>query len=123
LYWDFWLIYDLNRLEKRRQAMLEMPQMVQTWKEVSDLICYCDGCGANITYREVTVVDGRSGRRNRGLDNRLCIIVGVICINIIRGVERLHTMGVGNIYNCTSSLPDCLASGNPHSHNWSKIYM
>jgi hypothetical protein len=23
------------RLEKRRQAMLEMPQMIQTWKEVS----------------------------------------------------------------------------------------
>lgn len=23
------------RLEKRRKAMLEMPQMIQTWKEVS----------------------------------------------------------------------------------------
>lgn len=26
--------YQSHRLEKRRQAMLEMPQMIQTWKEV-----------------------------------------------------------------------------------------
>jgi len=24
----------IHRLEKRRQAMLDMPQMIQTWKEV-----------------------------------------------------------------------------------------
>jgi len=26
-----------GRLERRRQAMLEMPKMIQTWKEVSSL--------------------------------------------------------------------------------------
>jgi len=29
------LMFFCYRLEKRRQAMLEMPQMIQTWKEVS----------------------------------------------------------------------------------------
>lgn len=28
------LTVTFNRLEKRRQAMLDMPQMIQTWKEV-----------------------------------------------------------------------------------------
>jgi hypothetical protein len=48
-------------LEKRRQAMLDMPQMIQTWKEVSYLV---NGSmdAANNEYRGVMVVDGRSGR-------------------------------------------------------------
>jgi large subunit ribosomal protein L25 len=32
--YDYVLTVPYNRLEKRRQAMLEMPQMIQTWKEV-----------------------------------------------------------------------------------------
>jgi hypothetical protein len=31
------LIFGCYRLEKRRQAMLEMPAMIQEWKEVSSL--------------------------------------------------------------------------------------
>lgn len=48
-------------MEKRRQAMLQMPQMIQTWKEVC-----ISGLGmstvTNTGYREVTDVDGRNGR-------------------------------------------------------------
>jgi hypothetical protein len=90
--------------------MLEMPQMVQTWKEVSFVMFYIKGNGANISCREVMVVDGRSGRRNREVDIG-CIIVGMDCISIIRSVERMHTIGVRNKCNCTSSLLGCLAFG------------
>jgi hypothetical protein len=64
----FWLMYPLIRLEKRRKAMLEMPQMVQTWKEVR-MGCMLYGVyEANANCREVMVVDGSSGRRSRELD-------------------------------------------------------
>lgn len=30
-----------GRLEKRKKAMLEMPQLIQSWKQVIVLFCYC----------------------------------------------------------------------------------
>lgn len=53
------------RLEKRRQAMLEMPQMIQTWKEVSIFPSLEQHTVADYLCREVTAVDGRSGRNRR----------------------------------------------------------
>ena len=56
----------LYRLEKRRQAMLEMPQMIQTWKEVS-LTHDLETIRTILTrdFREDTVVAGRNGRNSR----------------------------------------------------------
>lgn len=48
------------RLEARRQAMINMPQLIKDWKEV----CYLKPprpISANNTSREVMVGDGRSG--------------------------------------------------------------
>jgi hypothetical protein len=61
------------RLEKRRQAMLEMPQMIQTWKEV----CFNATLGSSyrsltLNDREDMVVDGRSGP-NRWSHDEYCI--------------------------------------------------
>jgi large subunit ribosomal protein L25 len=55
--WNFGEITNADmfcfRLEKRRQAMLEMPAMIQEWKEVC-LSCYFDGgrliCGIERTW-------------------------------------------------------------------------
>ena len=58
-----------GRLEMRRQAMLDMPRLIQEWKQVC---CVCAGwmrASADcVACRKVTVVDGRSGRvaRRRG---------------------------------------------------------
>lgn len=56
-----------NRLEKRRQAMLEMPQMIQTWKEVRLILLIMRNCKwkANNYNREDMDVDGRSGQNKR----------------------------------------------------------
>jgi hypothetical protein len=50
-----------HRLEKRRQAMLDMPQMIQTWKEVSHPKFLNIGTWLMITCSEDMVADGRSG--------------------------------------------------------------
>ena len=72
------------RLEERRQAMLKMPEMIREWKQVS-LRDFSDGgfffpffsdflvgkclrgrvANENYFYSVVTVVDGRSIRRNK----------------------------------------------------------
>lgn len=54
-----------NRLEKRRQAMLDMPQMIQTWKEVSHPKGLNTGTLLIVTCSEDMVVDGRSGLNKR----------------------------------------------------------
>lgn len=53
------------RLEKRRQAMLEMPQMIQTWKEASLSPFQIHDILLTITCSEVMAVDGRSGPNER----------------------------------------------------------
>jgi hypothetical protein len=59
------LINYFDRLEKRRQAMLEMPQMIQTWKEVIVFELFGDfGQTLMMNYREGTAEDGKNGRNN-----------------------------------------------------------
>jgi hypothetical protein len=59
------LIDFFDRLEKRRQAMLEMPQMIQTWKEVIVFELFGDfGQTLMMNYREGTAEDGKNGRNN-----------------------------------------------------------
>ena len=48
-----------GRLEKRRQAMLEMPQMIQTWKQVSLLLCVVEYY-SDEPLSLAMVVDGRN---------------------------------------------------------------
>ena len=51
-----------RRLEKRRQAMLEMPQMIQTWKEVCQPTNHVHlWYLLTVTCSEDMVADGRSG--------------------------------------------------------------
>ncbi|KFY84489.1 hypothetical protein V500_09282 [Pseudogymnoascus sp. VKM F-4518 (FW-2643)] len=65
-----------GRLEKRRQAMLEMPQLIQTWKEVSNIISDTNLEDVGLTIsREDMVVDGRSGRnRLRNLKSSVFMV-------------------------------------------------
>jgi large subunit ribosomal protein L25 len=55
-----------GRLEKRRQAMLEMPQMVQQWKQVGFALIdpWCE-LGANDVYSWAMDVAGRNGQDDR----------------------------------------------------------
>ena len=63
------LIWGCSRLEKRRQAMLEMPSMIQEWKEVCHLFLLHGFCGMLILdIRKDMVVDGRSGRNKLYID-------------------------------------------------------
>lgn len=58
-----------SRLEDRKKAIVEMPEMINLWKQVSTLFHTCFGrfLGLQLTAcREVMVVGGRSGpRRNK----------------------------------------------------------
>lgn len=65
-----------NRLEKRRQAMLDMPKMIQEWKQVGSQCILKSSrkrdANAGGQFSAATVVDGRSGRNNRArTDERL----------------------------------------------------
>lgn len=59
-----------GRLEMRRQAMINMPALIQEWKQVCAVLEKVWGSlEANEWNRKVTVVDGRSGpvaKRNKG---------------------------------------------------------
>jgi hypothetical protein len=33
-FWGFLLTWAFNRMDKRRQAMLEMPELIREWKKV-----------------------------------------------------------------------------------------
>ena len=59
------LMKYFDRLEKRRQAMLEMPQMIQTWKEVIVFELFRE-LWQTLTknYREGTAEDGKNGRND-----------------------------------------------------------
>ena len=50
-----------GRLEKRRQAMLDMPQMIQTWKQVR-LPLFVVEENSDTTFSLAMVVDGRNSR-------------------------------------------------------------
>lgn len=70
-----------DRLEKRRQAMLAMPQMIQEWKEVSYSFGYTRINFANDIRRKDMVVDGRSGQ------NRWQRLGDIIEVNTSRIVQ------------------------------------
>jgi len=78
-----------GRLEKRRKAMLEMPNLVQAWKQVWSHPLILLGNNANMVISVVMVVDGRSGRVER--------LVGIegACTGTETGVGTdLHHLGV-----------------------------
>lgn len=60
-----------SRLEDRRRAMIEMPELIRAWKQVSFAVLVlglASGWIADILdNREVTAVDGRSGPRGNML--------------------------------------------------------
>lgn len=49
------------RLEDRRKAMVEMPEMIRLWKQVSHPVAVLIISKLTLFYREVTVVAGASG--------------------------------------------------------------
>ena len=61
------------RLEDRRKAMMEMPEMIRLWKQVSSSFFFffpymwLEGLLANIGYREDMVVAGSSGPDGKGI--------------------------------------------------------
>lgn len=90
-----------GRLEMRRQAMLDMPRLIQEWKQVC---CVCAGwmrASADcVACRKVTVVDGRSGRaaRRRGrwveeIWAAAVVSLGLLCISMCLG-GRAYWHGV-----------------------------
>lgn len=59
-----------TRLEERKKAVQEMPELINLWKQVSILFSF--GVHRLIWCREVMVVDGEGGPRNKGLE-LLCL--------------------------------------------------
>jgi len=89
-----------HRLEKRRQAMLDMPQMIQTWKEVSHPKLINIDTWLIITCSEDMVVDGRSGP-NKWCYYELSTLLQTwrlesLCINVTWEVFRIK-FGVRNM--------------------------
>jgi hypothetical protein len=92
---EYVLMVLYNRLEKRRQAMLEMPQMIQTWKEV----CCVTACNfyslLTIYYSKGMGVDGRNGR------NKLCF----------QRWPWYHTWKMQNMCTDIELVVDCMRRG------------
>jgi large subunit ribosomal protein L25 len=71
------------RLEERRKAMVEMPEMIRLWKQVSivpiDLVM---GTSLTLSRREVMVVDGDSGRSGEGdaeaLSENIVLVLSIV---------------------------------------------
>lgn len=59
-----------TRLEERKKAVQEMPQLINLWKQVCIFTFICVGCRLML-FREVTVVGGGDGPRNKGF---LCFL-------------------------------------------------
>jgi len=85
-----------GRLEKRRKAMLEMPNLVQAWKQVWSDSYVTLGIDANVVISVVMVVVGRSGRVGRpdGIE-RACTVTGAALETNLHhfGVQRGHDPG------------------------------
>lgn len=99
------LIWGCHRLEKRRQAMLEMPSMIQEWKEVCHPFLLHGFCGMLILdIRKDMVVGGRSGQNKLYIDESWIWYqtsgARSICTNIILDMD---CMGEG----VTTMAPRC----------------
>jgi large subunit ribosomal protein L25 len=79
-----------TKLEDRRKAMMEMPELIRSWKQVSLLKNFSSGDPqANCPYREDTDEDGRSGPSGSLLEPIfLVLFVQHICRRIIVFVSR-----------------------------------
>lgn len=84
-----------GRLEMRRQAMLNMPQMIQEWKQVSYLLMLGIMCRvANDYFRKDMVVAGRNGQVERQRNKWSCWH-GIFRVACVWQVESAFTGGVG----------------------------
>ena len=85
-----------GRLEKRRQAMLEMPKMIQTWKEVSTLNMRGLFVWIVLTFlcRGAMVVVGRSFPSDTGVyhENLICITLNWTELRAFDGVSITETV-------------------------------
>lgn len=91
-----------GRLEMRRQAMLNMPQMIQEWKQVSCAVLA--GVGrivANYLYRRDMDVVGRSGQAGRQRDKSFAARFGSV----------LEQHGHASIYEWRLGPPTFLSVG------------
>jgi len=79
-----------GRLEKRRQAMLDMPQMVQAWKQVS-VTSYHVHTGTDRISSLAMVGDGRSTQSR--------LLLGCVC----------YVTGIWGFPSCTDSRGLCYA--------------
>ena len=79
-----------GRLEKRRQAMLGMPRLVEEWKQVSLLFfSKLRSLHANVRCREAMDEVGRSGRDRRRLVYYHCLCVYTISFLLFRRIDSM----------------------------------
>lgn len=85
------------RLEERRKAMVEMPEMIRLWKQVSivqnDLVM---GTVLTLSCREVMVVAGDSGRSGKG---------DALCENIALFLSIISHWSTLTIFVCAIARP------------------
>jgi len=101
-----------GRLEKRRKAMLEMPNLVQAWKQVWSGSSMSPGVDANMVTSVVMVADGRSGPVERlvGIEAAFTGNEAGVETNLHHlGVQYGHVLVTGGYSICERLRNVCIA--------------